>query len=75
MKTPRRANEYGAVKSTLGRLMNTVWAITGKGSDSPISRSLRRMIGREFSVNEAFARRELGYGGKTSRAMDLRSYE
>jgi len=33
------------------------------------------MIGREFSVNDASARRELGYVGKTLRAMGLRSYE
>jgi hypothetical protein len=45
-----------------------------KDGDPPISRSMMRMIGREFSVNDASARRELGYVGRTSRAMGLRSY-
>lgn len=68
-----RSMPYG-VASTLGRLMDAVWAVTRKGGDPPISRSMMRMIGREFSINDAAARRELGYVGKTSRAMGLRSY-
>jgi nucleoside-diphosphate-sugar epimerase len=60
---------------TLGRLMDAAWVILRKDSDPPVSRSMIRMIGREFSVNDASARRELGYVGKTSRAMGLRSYE
>jgi nucleoside-diphosphate-sugar epimerase len=68
-----RSMPYG-IASTLGRLMDAVWAITRKDGDPPISRSMIRMIGREFRVNDAFARRELGYVGKTSRAVGLRSY-
>src|SRR5215472_6622167 len=68
-----RSMPYG-IASTLGRLMDAVWAITRKDGDPPISRSMVRMIGREFSVNDASARRELGYVGKTSRAVGLRSY-
>ena len=68
-----RSMPYG-IASTLGRLMDAVWAITRKDGDPPISRSMMRMIGREFSVNDASARRELGYVGKTSRAVGLRSY-
>ena len=68
-----RSMPYG-VASTLGRLMDAVWVITRKSGDPPISRSMMRMIGREFTVNDACARRELGYVGKTSRAMGLRSY-
>jgi nucleoside-diphosphate-sugar epimerase len=59
---------------TLGRLMDAVWAITRKAGDPPVSRSMMRMIGREFSVNDAAARRELGYAGRTSRAVGLRNY-
>lgn len=69
-----RSMPYG-IASTLGRLMDAFWAITRKDGDPPISRSMIRMIGREFSVNDASARRELGYVGRTSRAMGLRSYE
>jgi nucleoside-diphosphate-sugar epimerase len=59
---------------TLGRLMDAVWAVTKKKGDPTISRSMTRLIGREFSVNDAAARRELGYVGKTSRTDGLRGY-
>jgi hypothetical protein len=45
-----------------------------KAGDPPVSRSMMRMIGREFSVNDAATRRDLGYAGRTSRAVGLRSY-
>ncbi|MBV8352673.1 MAG: NAD-dependent epimerase/dehydratase family protein [Verrucomicrobia bacterium] len=59
---------------TLGRLMDAAWVVLRKDGDPPVSRSMMRMIGREFSVNDAAARRELGYIGRTSRAGGLRSY-
>ena len=59
---------------TLGRLMDAAWVVLRKDGDPPVSRSMMRMIGREFSVNDAAARRELGYIGRTSRACGLRSY-
>ena len=59
---------------TLGRLMDAAWAILRKDGDPPVSRSMMRMIGREFNVSDAAARRELGYIGRTSRADGLRSY-
>jgi nucleoside-diphosphate-sugar epimerase len=59
----------------LGRLMEFLAAMTFKKSDPPLSRSLVRMIGRAFTTNDAAARRELGYAGKTSRADGLRSYK
>lgn len=59
---------------TLGRLLDTFWAVTRKEGDPPISRSMMRMIGREFTVEDAAARRTLGYVGKVSRADGLRSY-
>jgi hypothetical protein len=60
--------------SAVGRLLDAFWVITRRKSDPPISRSMMRMIGREFSVNDAAARRDLGYIGKTSRAKGLQSY-
>ena len=60
--------------SAVGRVMDAVWAMTRRSGDPPVSRSMMRMIGREFSVNDAAARRELGYVGKTSRADGLRIY-
>lgn len=61
--------------SAMGRLLDTIWAVTRKDGDPPISRSMIRMIGREFTVNDAAARRELGYVGKTLRDAGLQSYE
>jgi nucleoside-diphosphate-sugar epimerase len=60
--------------STIGRLFDMIWAVTRKEGDPPISRSMMRMIGREFSIDDAAARRELGYIGRVSRADGLRSY-
>lgn len=61
--------------SAIGRLFDTIWAVTRKDGDPPISRSMIRMIGREFTVNDAAARRELGYVGRTLRDAGLQSYE
>ncbi|MDQ0395591.1 NAD-dependent epimerase/dehydratase family protein [Labrys monachus] len=60
--------------SAMGRLFDTIWTIMRKEGDPPISRSLMRMIGREFTIDDADARRELGYVGRVSRADGLRSY-
>ncbi|MGH8296664.1 MAG: NAD-dependent epimerase/dehydratase family protein [Steroidobacteraceae bacterium] len=68
-----RSMPYG-LAVIAGRLMDAAWAILRKPGDPPLSRSMARMIGREFSVSDAAARRELGYVGMTSRADGLRSY-
>lgn len=60
--------------SIAGRAMDAIWVITRKEGDPPVSRSLMRMIGREFTVNDDAARQELGYVGRTSRADGLKSY-
>lgn len=60
--------------SALGRLLDAVWAVTGKDGDPPISRSMIRLIGRPFSVDDSAARRELGYAARTSRSEGLRTY-
>ena len=56
-------------------MMEFVAAVTFKKGDPPLSRSLVRMIGREFRTNDAAARRDLGYIGTTSRADGLRMYD
>ena len=60
--------------SAAGRVMDAVWTITRKKDDPPISRSMMRMIGREFNLDDSAARRDLGYVGKTSRADGLQAY-
>lgn len=59
---------------TMGRVMELLAAATFRTSDPPLSRSLVRMIGREFHTSDAAARRELGYVGMISRAEGLRMY-
>jgi nucleoside-diphosphate-sugar epimerase len=61
--------------SAVGRLLDTIWTVTRKDGDPPISRSMIRMIGCEFTVNDAAARRELGYVGRTLRDAGLQSYK
>lgn len=60
--------------SIAGRLIDAIWAIRRRNDDPPLSRSMVRMIGREFSVSDIAARRELGYVGMTSRDKGLLSY-
>ena len=68
-----RSMPYG-VAFAIARVMEFFAAITFRKSDPPLSRSMVRMIGREFSTNDAAARRELGYVGKTSIADGLLRY-
>jgi nucleoside-diphosphate-sugar epimerase len=63
-----------ALAFAMGRAMEFFAAITLRKSDPPLSRSMVRMIGQEFSTDDAAARLELGYVGKTSLADGLRSY-
>ena len=60
---------------TLGRLMEFGKCITFSPSDPPLSRTMVRMIGREFTMNDADARRDLGYVGKVTRAEGLSRYK
>jgi nucleoside-diphosphate-sugar epimerase len=60
---------------TIGRLMEFLAAVTFKKGDPPLSRSMVRMIGREFRTSDAAARRDLGYIGTTSQADGLRMYK
>jgi len=56
---------------TLGRVMETVWTLRSDKGDPPLSRTMVRLIGREFTIDDAAARRELGYVGTTTRAEGL----
>ena len=51
---------------TIGRLMEIFSALTFKKGDPPLSRSLVRMIGREFTIDDSAARHDLGYVGEMS---------
>jgi nucleoside-diphosphate-sugar epimerase len=58
----------------LGRLMEFGASVIGSKKDPPLSRSLVRMIGREFTTNDAAARRDLGYQGNVSRTQGTATY-
>lgn len=64
---------YGAA-FFVGRVLEGVWVLLRRSGDPPLSRSMVRMIGREFTTSDAAARRELGYVGKVSIAEGLRRH-
>ncbi len=64
---------YG-VAWTLGGLMEAAWRLSRAKDDPPMSRTMVRFIGREFTTSDAAARRELGYVGATRRAEALARY-
>jgi len=68
-----RSMPYG-LAFMLGRLMEIFATITFKDSDPPLTRSMVRMIGREFTTSDAAVRRGLGYIGRTSRAAGIKAY-
>ena len=59
---------------TVGRLMEVGAAIRFSNNDPSLSRTMVRMIGREFTVNDTAARGELGYLARVSRADGLATY-
>jgi nucleoside-diphosphate-sugar epimerase len=59
------------VAFTFGRLMEAVAAMRSDKGDPPMTRTMVRLIGREFTTNDAAARRELSYIGTTTRAEGL----
>jgi nucleoside-diphosphate-sugar epimerase len=60
------------VAFTLARAMEVVAALrSSNDTDPPLTRTMIRMIGREFTTNDAAARRELGYVGAIARAEGL----
>jgi len=59
---------------TFGRLMEIGAAITRSKDDPSLSRSMVRMIGREFTINDTAAQTELQYRGKVSRAEGIQTY-
>lgn len=59
------------VAFALGRLMEAVAGMRPDKGDPPLTRTLVRFIGREFTTNDAAARRELSYIGTTTRSEGL----
>lgn len=59
------------VAFTLGRLMELFAGMRSDKGDPPLTRTMVRLIGREFTTNDTAARRELSYIGTTTRAQGL----
>lgn len=64
---------YGVARG-VGAAMETLWSMVGAKADPPMSRTMVRLIGREFTTSDAAARRDLGYVGRTTRAEGLATY-
>ena len=73
-KDSPKLRALGATPVTIGWFMEIFARLTFKKGDPPLSRSLVRMIGREFTVDDRAARRELGYVGNTSREAGRQQY-
>ncbi len=68
-----RSMPYG-LAFFIGRMMEFFSSLTFAGKDPPLSRTMVRMIGREFTTNDAAARRDLGYRPTITRAEGLAGY-
>ncbi len=62
------------VAFTIGRLMEIGASVIFSDRDPPLSRTMVRLIGREFTTSDAAARSELGYVGRISRVDGLGTY-
>jgi nucleoside-diphosphate-sugar epimerase len=59
----------------MGRLMELGARLRRSDQDPALTRTMVRMIGREFTIDDSAARRDLGYIGRVSRLDGLASYE
>lgn len=66
-----RSVPYPAAAS-LGWIMETFASLRRDQTDPPLTRTMVRMIGREFTTDDRAARAELGYVGQTLRADGLK---
>ena len=59
----------------LARLLEIGATLRSATDDPSLTRTMVRMIGREFTTDDSAARRELGYVGAVSRAEGLTTYD
>lgn len=67
---PTKSIPYG-VAALLAKLCEPVWAVLKLKSEPPINQTALNLLGREITVNDSKARRELGYQAKMSREDGL----
>ena len=68
-----RSMPYG-LAFTVARLMEIGATLTRSNRDPPLTRTLVRLIGREFTTDHSAARRDLGYVGRISWTEGLATY-
>lgn len=68
-----RSVSYGTA-FFMGRMMELGARLGRSDRDPPLTRTMVRMIGSEFTIDDGAARRDLGYVGKVSRPEGLASY-
>jgi len=59
------------VAHVLATVAETAWRVLPLGGEPPLHRSVLRLIGEEVTVNDAKARRELGYVGRMTHQAGL----
>jgi len=60
-----------AIAWRMAALMESLWRLFGVRSKPPVTRQTLRMIGRDFTIDTAKARRDLGYQPVISRDAGL----
>ena len=60
-----------AIAWRMAALMESVWRLFRLRSKPPVTRQTLRMIGQDFTIDTAKARRDLGYQPVVSRAAGL----
>ncbi|MAD36559.1 MAG: 3-beta hydroxysteroid dehydrogenase [Tistrella sp.] len=68
-----RSVPYGAA-FFMGRMMELGARVRRSDQDPPLSRTMVRLIGSPFTIDDSAARRDLGYVGRVSRLEGLASY-
>ncbi|WP_428662977.1 NAD-dependent epimerase/dehydratase family protein [Reyranella sp.] len=68
-----RSVSYGTA-FFMGRMMELGARLRRSDQDPALTRTMVRLIGREFTIDDSAARRDLGYVGKVSRPEGLASY-
>ena len=69
-----RSVPYG-IAFFMGRAMEVGARLMRLDQDPALTRTMVRMIGREFTIDDSAARRDLGYRGRVSRSEGMASYE
>lgn len=72
---PGSSSIPGWLARALARGLEAVWEPLGIPGEPPVTYASVKLIGEEVTVNDAKARRELGYIGATTREQGLREME